>query len=67
MRVSAVAISIWVVVLLRLAQAQTDCGLPSADADRWPVTPPHVGKVPSQARAPQQRTAPRLVRQRSCT
>lgn len=42
MRAALVIISIWIVVLLRFAQAQTDCGLPSAGDDRWPVGPPET-------------------------
>jgi CubicO group peptidase (beta-lactamase class C family) len=40
--VFAAIISIWIVVLLQLAQAQTDCGVPSVGEDHWPVASPET-------------------------
>jgi CubicO group peptidase (beta-lactamase class C family) len=40
MRVGAAIVSLGIAILPQLAQAQTDCGRPSAGADRWPVAAP---------------------------
>jgi hypothetical protein len=39
MRLLALIISIGIAVLPKLAQAQTDCGMPSVGEDHWQVAP----------------------------
>ena len=43
MRLLALIISIGIAVLPKLAQAQTDCGMPSTGEDHWPVAAPESG------------------------
>jgi len=46
MRLVALINSVGIAVLPRLAQAQTDCAMPSAGEDRWPVaTPESAGLI----------------------